>query len=815
MARIPTINAQNITPPPGTAGGVLLNNPGTSNVQIKTPLTQQMNPAQYGKEGAAIVRGANSIFQNALMPRIRRDARNRRFTEYSDTIYEINGEVDEFALDVKNGNIEFDQYNRPRDITKEIETKTTDWLGRLAKGISDPRYLGSAKVQFAQKIATMNLSAANRLTKLSDAKVESSYQNNVNGRVSRFKPPTKQSTSHGDVITYQNWDIALAEQDSIDNGLQNSSLDPLKKLELRDKGRLQIFNEIAEQLKLEDPKLGMDWVRSDQVERLLEGTSTGEKAKGDALKAFQDTVKAQIDYENKIATVEEKRSSEVSIKYVDDNYISWFTQISQGTDKSKDLVWLESNLKKHFKNANREDDYKTLYEYAQKYSYEAGETDPTELYKAQQQILNGDLGMGELFGLDRISDSDKTTLSKFHDKRTREGDWLFNDPQFKLAREAFEKAISIPANTGDTNARRMGTVAMGLMMEKVSESLTQGQKWSKKNDDWGSYFKNLMNNYGSLHDDYSAEHTQLYLGNLNDRLPKEMQDFRFPGNNEKTIVYDWQRMSVQAHKMATEGKLQGKRLQDTYNVIDQMKSIITPSSLNGMINQKGVKDPGERGNLQNRINSGTARKQFFKFSEPPQNIPGRIPVIPEPAKPTPELSPKPQKRTPISPVPPTQEESQSPFDPEGFGYDYESARKAGITPDETGHWSSRDPKSGLILKGAGHETFHKTIAGEKQAGYKIIKKDDGRYYSVRIDEPAQTEMFPEMAPTNDKGNIDAMFQEWQKLNSENVAKQTQAIADENYYSMSANEKKKFQKELDELYPVAVELMTILKKQYGE
>ena len=162
--------------------------------------------------------------------------------------------------------------------------------------------------------------------------------------------------------------------------------------------------------------------------------------------------------------------------------------------------------------------------------------------------------MNELFrNYDRISDTDKQTLSKFHDKRTREGDWLFNDPQFKLARESFETSIKIPSHSQDTNARQMATVAMGLMMEKVSQSLTKGQKWSKQNDDRGSEFKNLMTNYGSIHKDYSAEHTQLYLGNLTARLPKEMQDFRFPGNNEKSIVYDWQRMSVQAHKLASEG----------------------------------------------------------------------------------------------------------------------------------------------------------------------------------------------------------------------------------------------------------------------
>ena len=69
------------------------------------------------------------------------------------------------------------------------------------------------------------------------------------------------------------------------------------------------------------------------------------------------------------------------------------------------------------------------------------------------------------------------------------------------------------------------------------------------------------------------------------------------------------------------------------------------------------------------------------------------------------------------------------FNPEGSGYDYPSARKAGIKPDKTGHWASRDPKSGLILKGAGHSTFSKTKAGEAKAGYEIYKAKDGRYYS--------------------------------------------------------------------------------------
>lgn len=70
-----------------------------------------------------------------------------------------------------------------------------------------------------------------------------------------------------------------------------------------------------------------------------------------------------------------------------------------------------------------------------------------------------------------------------------------------------------------------------------------------------------------------------------------------------------------------------------------------------------------------------------------------------------------------------------PFDPEGAGYDYESARKYGLKPDETGHWPSRVPQTGLLLKGKKHPTWYKTEEGERKMGYKIRKRKDGRYYS--------------------------------------------------------------------------------------
>ena len=70
------------------------------------------------------------------------------------------------------------------------------------------------------------------------------------------------------------------------------------------------------------------------------------------------------------------------------------------------------------------------------------------------------------------------------------------------------------------------------------------------------------------------------------------------------------------------------------------------------------------------------------------------------------------------------------FDPEGSGYDYKTAKQFGLKPDKTGHWPSRVPSTGLILKGKDHKTWGLTESGEKSKGYKIIRKS-GRYWSQK------------------------------------------------------------------------------------
>mgnify|MGYP003650595361 CR=1 FL=1 len=95
------------------------------------------------------------------------------------------------------------------------------------------------------------------------------------------------------------------------------------------------------------------------------------------------------------------------------------------------------------------------------------------------------------------------------------------------------------------------------------------------------------------------------------------------------------------------------------------------------------------------------------------------------------------------------------FDPEGPRYDYEGARKAKLRPDKTGHWPSRDPKSGIIFKGAGHKSFIKTQIGEMEAGNETYKGKDGRYYTrpIKYRTPPKRETPPISPPVVNTGPV--------------------------------------------------------------
>ena len=62
-----------------------------------------------------------------------------------------------------------------------------------------------------------------------------------------------------------------------------------------------------------------------------------------------------------------------------------------------------------------------------------------------------------------------------------------------------------------------------------------------------------------------------------------------------------------------------------------------------------------------------------------------------------------------------------------YGYNYDAALKAGLSPDESGHWDSINPSDGMILKGPRHPSIMKTRKIERVLGNKIIRMGGERY----------------------------------------------------------------------------------------
>ena len=74
------------------------------------------------------------------------------------------------------------------------------------------------------------------------------------------------------------------------------------------------------------------------------------------------------------------------------------------------------------------------------------------------------------------------------------------------------------------------------------------------------------------------------------------------------------------------------------------------------------------------------------------------------------------------------------FDPEGSGYWEPLAGYMGMRPPPGQHWGSREPQTGLIMKGQQHETIDLAKQEDEQKGYQWLKSTTpmGYYHSVPV-----------------------------------------------------------------------------------
>ena len=181
------------------------------------------------------------------------------------------------------------------------------------------------------------------------------------------------------------------------------------------------------------------------------------------------------------------------------------------------------------------------------------------------------------------------------------------------------------------------------------------------------------------------------------------------------------------------------------------------------------------------------RRQAAQKKLAPQIVQPVAPVAPQ--APVAPVATTPQQQAAI----PSTFDPQSSFNPEGPGYDYASAKAAGLGPDEQGKWPDRDPRTGLILRGKEHSGFYQQdLAPQRvditdkgpsvsfQNGTEISKGADGRYYVKPIEDKETPSEDEEVA--GDKP-IEAAGDNWYQKDAEVVgmAREDEIRAWKGYY----------------------------------
>ena len=154
--------------------------------------------------------------------------------------------------------------------------------------------------------------------------------------------------------------------------------------------------------------------------------------------------------------------------------------------------------------------------------------------------------------------------------------------------------------------------------------------------------------------------------------------------------------------------------------------------------------------------------------------------------------PKPAVTEPMDKEQPIVEVPKEPkvFDPEGSGYDMESAKSVGMEPeidpeDNLPHYGSviettkeqqeqfnLPEESYMILKGKQHDTWDKAVAAEEARGFKIEKHGD-RYYSVPDpDKQPKEEVLPEVQ--------EPVMKEEKQMTDKDMKEYDRAVINETY-----------------------------------
>ena len=522
MARIPTINAQNITPPPSTAGGVLLGRVGTSNIQVETPLTQQMNPAGFGQEGRATARFADTILNDVLLPMQEKERANARAKQTMDEQTNILNELNEVKGKLEKKEMTFgDDYHHGAGLEKAwekhwqgINKKLDLIIPNMQSRVTDNKASAALSNNYLPQVMALKFKAQTTRGKVSESRTVVAYQEGTRAlaqEMAKYVPEDMNPDGEERYLFKEAyWKPLLQKKELLDNIFENSRIDPKVKASTRESTRKSFINELSGAFEA-NPRMGMEFLKKGIGEQF--GLTRAEA--GGMLRSLNDIDIDHMRDSNFRTEQIEIAEEEEAEKILAPKHIGNIGMALKGTFTSQ--AWAK-NHKEEYADAGMQEEYNFIRGIIMGGEIKPGDTDPEELAIVefdQIQHLNnpGDSDLGatamKVAGNKKISgpDRNKRIMELANLNNNKE---LLKSPRYTEAKELLAKSAPVPQDTLDMRAAAIRNRSLWrLFKNDVNRLLQDPEKFQKFN--WNERVNQLLDDYSGNNGNPSDEGSQIFF----------------------------------------------------------------------------------------------------------------------------------------------------------------------------------------------------------------------------------------------------------------------------------------------------------------
>jgi hypothetical protein len=530
MARIPTISAQSITGLPGTAGGVLLTRTGVSAVPISTPLTQRLNPAAFGKEGAAIAQLGQTIFEDGVLPAIilsKKNARAKQSLDESNRLYkEMSVIKAELAKNTPPGSEYLDLAWDTDPIAREkaiggawtkhwkgIDNRINNLLPSISNNVSDTKHAVALSNAFLPQIMSLKLKAQNRQVKVTEDRAIVSYQESQKTILAELMSLMPTKNEDGEVAyVFQGQKIAnlLQRKELNDTVFANSGVGPLERQKEMDAAQKSMVAEVAGALQT-DPRMGQEFLA-----KYGEALGMTEGEIGETIYKLEKFEFQHTRMELKKLDWKDVEMEQAAAKQLEPVKLDHLLSAIKG---DLNLTTFVNSWADVYDRANMTGWYDDVYKLIADKETLPGETDPATLvkyeFKVQQALgdpnIDPDTLAGEIATEPKLDRAQKITQITKLAALKNNGALLKWSP-YMQAKEYLQKSSPVPLDSTDRTASAIRSRAIwSLWSEDVNKLLMANKPRAFKQFDFFKRAQELINNHADLWGKPSESGAQIIL----------------------------------------------------------------------------------------------------------------------------------------------------------------------------------------------------------------------------------------------------------------------------------------------------------------